>query len=91
MLPEFLMLQLDVMPLVAPLTTTCCSKSDTKGRGARSALIRGQRGLSPFDGKQVPRRPWGGSPVSDQDICRIETWDRGRLSRGTDRVGCACR
>lgn len=47
-LPEFLALQLHGMPLVAPLTTACCGKSDTKGRGARSALIRGLRGLPPF-------------------------------------------
>jgi tyrosinase len=73
-LPEFLALQLHGMPLVAPLTTTCCGKSNAEGRGARSALIRGLRGLSPFDGKQFPRLPWGGSPVADEDIDRIETW-----------------
>jgi tyrosinase len=72
-LPEFLALQLHGMPLIAPPTTTCCG-SDAKGRGGRSALIRGLRGLPPFDGKQFPRLPWGGLPVSDEDIDRIENW-----------------
>ena len=62
------------MPLIAPLSTTCCGTSDAKGRGARSTLIRGLRGLPPFDGKQFPRLPWGGKPVADDDIDRIETW-----------------
>ena len=73
-LPEFLALQLHGIPLIAPLSTACCGKSDARGRGARSALIRGLRGLPPFDGKQFPRLPWGGSPVADDDIDRIETW-----------------
>jgi tyrosinase len=75
-LPDFLGLQLHGMPLIAPLSTTCCGTSDAKGRGARSALVRGLRGLPPFDGKQFPRLPWGGKPVADDDIDRIETWKK---------------
>ncbi len=44
------------------------------GRGARSALVRGLRGLAPFDGTQYPRLPWGRSPVAAADIDRIERW-----------------
>lgn len=35
-----------------------------------------------FDGKQFPRLPWGGSPVSDEDIDRIETWIEEGCSEG---------
>lgn len=71
-LPEFLTLRLYGMPLIAPVSTSCCGKND--GRGARSALIRGLRGLPPFDGSQFLRLPWGGQPVADADIDRIEAW-----------------
>ncbi|WP_202312558.1 tyrosinase family protein [Mesorhizobium sp. L-8-10] len=70
-LPEFLTLQLYGMPLIAP-ASSCCGAND--GRGARSALIRGLRGLPPFDGSQFLRLPWGGRPVADADIDRIEAW-----------------
>src|SRR5439155_12093989 len=46
----------------------------TPGRAAASGLIRGLRGLSPFDGSQFPRLPWGGQPVSESDIQFIERW-----------------
>ena len=73
-LPEFLALKFYGMPLIAPVSASCCGNGDAKGRGARSALIRGLRGLPPFDGTQFARLPWGGTPVADADIDRIETW-----------------
>src|SRR5690349_6001556 len=33
-------------------------------RSAASGLIKGLRGLPPFDGGQFPRLPWGGQPIS---------------------------
>jgi len=48
--------------------------SPQQGRGAASGLIQGLKGQSPFDGSQFPRLPWGGSPVSYEDIGFIEQW-----------------
>ena len=44
------------------------------GRGAASGLIKGLKGQAPFDGSQFPKLPWGGSPVSYDDIAFIEQW-----------------
>ena len=44
------------------------------GRGAASGLIKGLKGQPPFDGSQFPKLPWGGSPVSYDDIAFIEQW-----------------
>ena len=44
------------------------------GRGAASGLIKGLKGQPPFDGSQFPRLPWGGTPVSFEDIAFIEKW-----------------
>lgn len=73
-LHEFLALELQGTPLVAPVQSSCCGGKDIGRRGARSALIRGLRGLPPFDGTQFPRLPWGGARVADSDIDRIEAW-----------------
>ena len=58
----------------AALRPAAAAAATAKGRGARSALIRGLRGLPPFDGTQFVRLPWGGTAVADADIDRIETW-----------------
>lgn len=64
--------------LIAPETAkTCCGHvADQTGysRGAASALIRGLKGESPFDGTQFPRLPWGGKAVSAEDIEYISEW-----------------
>ena len=73
-LEEFLALELHGTPLIAPVSRSCCGGKDNGTRGARSALVRGLRGLPPFDGTQYPRLPWGGAPVADADIDRIESW-----------------
>ncbi|MGH9720270.1 MAG: tyrosinase family protein [Bryobacteraceae bacterium] len=60
----------------------CCHSDDapapagtrSPGRGAASGLIRGLKGQAPFDGSQFPRLPWGGKPVSLEDIAFIEQW-----------------
>src|SRR5262249_12669087 len=44
------------------------------GRGAASGLVRGLKGLPPFDGVQSPRLPWNGKPVAAADIQVIEDW-----------------
>src|SRR6185312_3135110 len=41
---------------------------------AASGLIKGLRGLPPFDGGQFPRLPWGGQPISEADIGFIAAW-----------------
>ncbi|MBV9957683.1 MAG: tyrosinase family protein, partial [Acidobacteria bacterium] len=46
----------------------------SRGRGAASGLIKGLKGEFPFDGKQFPRLPWGGSPVASSDIIFIQSW-----------------
>jgi tyrosinase len=74
-LPAFLALRLMGTPLIEPVSSggSCCGGGSSE-RGVRSALVRGLRGQSPFDGTQYPRLPWGGTPVADDDIDRIERW-----------------
>ncbi|MGC2108893.1 MAG: tyrosinase family protein [Candidatus Korobacteraceae bacterium] len=71
---------------LAPAAPSCChapaaGAGDTPsdagkmpGRGARSGLIIGLRGQSPFDGAQFSPLPWGGQPVASADIQFIEDW-----------------
>ena len=76
-LPEFLGLSVMCLALVEPAQAggSCCGKaSGSAGRGARSALVRGLRGQSPFDGTQFPRLPWGGAKVGEADVDLIEAW-----------------
>ncbi|MBN9618013.1 MAG: tyrosinase family protein [Acidobacteriales bacterium] len=75
-------------PVAAAMSATmspCCHAPQPKaaptaqpqielGRGASSGLIVGLKGLSPFDGSQFPRLPWGGAAVSAEDIQFIEKW-----------------
>jgi tyrosinase len=49
----------------------CC---DDESRSARSGLIRGLRGLSPFDGNRYPPLMWGGTRVAEADIQFIADW-----------------
>lgn len=44
------------------------------GRGAASGLVRGLRGQPPFDGSRLPRLPWGGPRVEDEEIRFIARW-----------------
>ena len=44
------------------------------GRGAKSGLIIGLKGQSPFDETQFAPLPWGGKRVSGVDIQFIEDW-----------------
>jgi tyrosinase len=43
-------------------------------RSAASGLIKGLRGLAPFDGSQFPRLPWGGQAVPEDQIAFIAAW-----------------
>jgi tyrosinase len=68
-----------IAPVEAPAVPvgSCCHGPAAKpgaSRGAKSGLIRGLRSQSPFDGTQFPRLPWGGQPVSDEDIGFISEW-----------------
>ena len=44
------------------------------GRGAASGLIKGLRGQPPFDGSRLPRLPWGGARLQEDDIRFISDW-----------------
>jgi tyrosinase len=44
------------------------------GRGAASGLVRGLRGQPPFDGSRLPRLPWGGARMDEDEIRFISDW-----------------
>jgi len=52
---------------------TCCGK-ETGTRSDASGLIKGLRGITPFDGSRFPRLPWNGKAVSEEDIDFIAEW-----------------
>ncbi|HKG45449.1 MAG TPA: tyrosinase family protein [Pyrinomonadaceae bacterium] len=56
---------------------SCCHGGNMetgKSRSARSGLILGLRGQAPFDGSQLPRLPWGGKSVPDDEISFVADW-----------------
>ncbi len=61
---------------------SCCGPSShagpaasrMPGRGAASGLIKGLKGVFPFDGTQFPPLMWGGQRVSSSDILFIQQW-----------------
>jgi tyrosinase len=79
---ELLVAKIYGVRLIAPeqeATPSCCATTGAdaaavKGRGARSGLVQGLRGESPFDGSQFPPLPWGGNPVTDEQIQFISDW-----------------
>jgi tyrosinase len=59
------------------VAASCCHHEADAGstsRGERSGLIRGLRGLAPFDGSQFPPLPWDGQTVPDDQIRFISEW-----------------
>jgi tyrosinase len=81
-LSQFLTVEIYGVRMIAPpenVAHSCChgeaeGPSASAGRGARSGLIRGLRGQPPFDGSQFPPLPWGGQPVSEEEINFISDW-----------------
>lgn len=81
-LAKLLEVQLAEVRLIAPEREpahACCSAHTMEAepaasRADRSGLIKGLRGLAPFDGHHFPRLMWGGSSVSDDDITFIADW-----------------
>jgi len=64
-------------PEVEESPPICCGHGaapQQPGRGATSGLIRGLRGVFPFNGTQFPLLPWGGTRVAEADIQFIERW-----------------
>src|SRR3982750_4135332 len=64
-------------PEAMTVSSSCCHNgvdSGSTSRGERSGLIRGLRGLPPFDGSQYPPLPWGGQIVPDGEIRFISEW-----------------
>lgn len=67
--------RLDGIPLIEPEGGGCgCGCATSEGRGDSSALVKGLRGEAPFDGTRFPRLPWGGTPVSADDVEFIARW-----------------
>ena len=58
--------------MIAPENASSCC--DDGSRSARSGLIRGLRGETPFDGSRFPPLPWGGERVAMDDIAFIADW-----------------
>lgn len=82
-LAQLLEVEIYGVRMIAPTeveVASCCHQVTTIGgasapsRGARSGLVIGLRGESPFDGSQYPRLPWGGQEVSESDISFISEW-----------------
>ena len=76
-LPKLMEVEIYGVRMIAPVESagaSCCHQVETRSRGARSGLILGLRGESPFDGTQYPPLPWGGQPVSESDINFISEW-----------------
>jgi tyrosinase len=76
-LPKLLEVEIYGVRMIAPVesaSASCCHHVEAGSRGARSGLIIGLRGESPFDGTHYPRLPWGGQPVSESDISFIAEW-----------------
>ncbi|BAZ27935.1 putative tyrosinase [Cylindrospermum sp. NIES-4074] len=77
---KFLSAKLHGLPLIAPVPVkSCCgtnesTEGNSAGRGEQSNLIKGLRGKTPFDGSQFPPLPWGGNPVSAENIQLISDW-----------------
>ena len=102
-LAEFLELSIYGIRMIAPATegaapaADCChcppDQTAQPGRGAASGLIRGLRGLFPFDRTQFPPLLWGGTRLGDADIQFIEQWidDGCPATDGADAVEQAVR
>ncbi len=77
-LERFLEVEIAGEPLVASeRETSCCGAQlpPSPGRRAeRSALVKGLRGLPPFDGRRYPRVPFGGAAATAQEIGLVEDW-----------------
>src|SRR5262245_31999130 len=52
--------------MIAPEQQPSCCEPEK--RSSRSGLVRGLRGLAPFDGSRFPPLPWGGTRVAAADI-----------------------
>jgi tyrosinase len=80
-LDQFLQVELHGIRMIAAAdepVPSCChgptTAQELKGRGARSGLVQGLRGQTPFDGTQFPPLPWGGLRVSEEEINFISEW-----------------
>lgn len=58
--------------MIAPAEAAPCCEPES--RSTRSGLVRGLRGLAPFDGTRFPPLPWGGTRVAEADIGFIADW-----------------
>ena len=82
-LSQFLTVEIYGVRMIAPpepAVHSCCHHGGEAGeapasrRSARSGLIKGLRGQSPFDGSQFPPLLWGGQAVAATDINFIADW-----------------
>jgi tyrosinase len=74
-LDELKTLSVHGVRMIAPeAPAACCGEEGDESRSARSGLIRGLRGVAPFDGRRFPPLMWGGERVADSDIAFIADW-----------------
>ncbi|MEQ9609972.1 MAG: tyrosinase family protein [Kiloniellaceae bacterium] len=77
-LERFLRTEIAGEPLVArEADADCCGSARPPAPGrlaGRSGLIKGLRGLPPFDGRRYPRLPFGGAAATPADIELVEAW-----------------
>lgn len=70
---QFLAATIAGVPLIVLAKTgSCCSGGSTSVD--QSGLLRGLRGVAPFDGSQFPRLPWGRPVMKPDDITAIAQW-----------------
>src|SRR5215471_14268797 len=81
--------------LIAPaqeVVASCCAQHATTmpappGRGARSGLVQGLRGVAPFDGSRFPPLPWAGRPVTAEAVQFISDWIDDGCPTGDHELG----
>lgn len=77
---QLLAAELHGIRLIAPEhdgKSSCChsaTSESVKARSARSGLVRGLRGQTPFDGSQFPSLPWGARPMGEEEIQELADW-----------------
>jgi len=70
---QFLSATIVNVPLIVVAKSgSCCSGGSTSVE--QSGLLRGLRGLAPFDGSQFPRLPWGRAAMKLDEIDAIAQW-----------------
>ncbi len=73
-LDRFLEASVAGQPLLSPAPATVCCRAGRGVAAEQTGLVRGLRGLAPFDGVRLPRLPFGGRAASSAEIALVEAW-----------------